>query len=255
MAFEHGWDSETTGNPFDPRALTFRLTLTTQSASKAPLAVRSTPGMQSKPMSVTGSAIVGVEPQTPGYLPVKRAFDILFSLLGLIVLASPMLVIALLVRAQSDGPAIHWSRRAGRNGAPFNMPKFRSMRAEAPVLATRAMDDAESWVTPIGRLLRRTSLDELPQLWSVLTGKMSIIGPRAVLLEEVDLLSARSSAGVLALRPGITGWAQVNGRDNLTVAEKVALDADYIRHCSISFDLMIAIKTIKRVLLVADVWH
>lgn len=206
-------------------------------------------------MSVTGSAMEGIEPQTPGYLPVKRAFDIFFAALGLIVLASPMLVIALMVRAQSDGPAIHWSRRAGRNGVPFDMPKFRSMRADAPLMATRELDDPAAWVTPIGKLLRRTSLDEVPQLWSVLTGKMSIIGPRAVLLEEADLLAARRAAGVLALRPGITGWAQVNGRDNLTVAEKVALDADYIRHCSISFDLMIAIKTIKRVLLVADVWH
>jgi O-antigen biosynthesis protein WbqP len=206
-------------------------------------------------MSVAGNAIQAIQPQTPGYLPVKRLFDIVTALIGLVVLAPPMLVIAMMVRAQSAGPAIHWSRRAGRNGVPFSMPKFRSMRMDAPVLATRDMADAESWVTPIGRLLRRTSLDEVPQLWSVLIGKMSIIGPRAVLLEETDLLAARHSAGVLALRPGITGWAQVNGRDNLSLAEKVALDADYIRHCSISFDLMIAIKTIKRVLLGADVWH
>lgn len=206
-------------------------------------------------MSVDESAIEGIAPRTPGYLPVKRAFDVVSACLGLVLLALPMLVIALLIKLQSPGPAIHWSRRAGRDGAPFDMPKFRSMRADTPVLATGRLEDAQSWITPIGRILRSTSLDEVPQLWSVLTGKMSIIGPRAVLVQETELLSARRAAGVLALCPGITGWAQVNGRDHLNIEQKVALDADYLRHCSISFDLMILIKTIKRVLLGADVSH
>lgn len=206
-------------------------------------------------MSVIGSAREGIQPQTPGYLPVKRGFDIVFAVLGLIVLALPMLIIAFAVKSQSPGPAIYWSRRAGRDGVAFNMPKFRSMRADAPTMATRHLEDAEFWVTPIGRLLRRTSLDEVPQLWTVITGKMSIIGPRAVLVEETDLLAARQAVGATALRPGITGWAQVNGRDSLSVGDKAALDAEYIRHCSLSFDLMVAMKTIKRVLLRADVWH
>jgi O-antigen biosynthesis protein WbqP len=170
-------------------------------------------------------------------------------------MALPMLVIAILVRLDSPGPALYWSRRAGLDGQAFDMPKFRSMRSDTPTVATRGLENPEAWVTNMGRILRRTSLDELPQLWSVFTGKMSFIGPRAILLEEADLLAARTACGVNVLRPGITGWAQVNGRDHISVDEKVELDREYLKHCSISFDVMITLKTVKRVITGADVSH
>ena len=206
-------------------------------------------------MTVAGHTFDYKPMPNPGYLPVKRALDILTSAIGLAIMALPMLVIAILVRLDSPGPALYWSRRAGLDGRAFDMPKFRSMRSDTPTVATRGLENPEAWVTNMGRILRRTSLDELPQLWSVFTGKMSFIGPRAILLEEADLLAARTACGVNVLRPGITGWAQVNGRDHISVDEKVELDREYLKHCSISFDVMITLKTVKRVITGADVSH
>lgn len=173
----------------------------------------------------------------------KRAFDIAASALALIVFSPVMIVIAIAVRLGSKGPAIHWSRRAGRGGAIFAMPKFRTMRMDTPDVATHLLQDPQRWLTPTGRFLRRASLDELPQLWSILTGDMSFVGPRPALHNQTDLITLRAASGVDALRPGLTGWAQVRGRDNLTIEEKVALDRDYLQRRSFAFDLKILTLT------------
>ena len=173
----------------------------------------------------------------------KRALDILGGLAGLILL-SPLLVgIAVAVRLESPGPALHWSRRVGRYNAIFRMPKFRTMRTDTPDVATHLLPDPGRWITPLGRFLRRTSLDELPQLWSVLTGEMSLVGPRPALFNQDDLVALRTEAGVEVLRPGLTGWAQINGRDELPIPEKVKLDAEYLARRSLGFDLRILAGT------------
>lgn len=173
----------------------------------------------------------------------KRAFDIAVSALGLVVLSPVLLAIGLAVRLDSPGPALHWSERVGRGNAIFPMPKFRTMRTGAPNVATHLLRDPQAWVTPVGRFLRRTSLDELPQLWSVLKGDMSLVGPRPALFNQDDLVALRTEAGVDALRPGVTGWAQVNGRDELPIPVKVALDAEYLARRSFVLDLKILIRT------------
>jgi O-antigen biosynthesis protein WbqP len=182
------------------------------------------------------------------YEPAKRATDILVSGGALVVLAIPLLVVAGLVRATSRGPAIHWSKRVGRNNALFPMPKFRTMRIDTPQVATHLMTDPGRWLTPVGGFLRRTSLDELPQLISVLKGDMSLVGPRPALFNQDDLVALRTEAGVEALRPGLTGWAQVNGRDELPIPVKVKLDAEYLERRSLSFDLRILWMTLAGVL-------
>lgn len=169
----------------------------------------------------------------------KRATDILVSGAALLVLAVPLLALALLVRATSPGPAIHWSRRVGRGNVLFLMPKFRTMRIDTPQVATHLMDDPGRWLTPVGGFLRRSSLDELPQLWSVLFGDMSLVGPRPALFNQDDLIGLRTAAGVEVLRPGLTGWAQVNGRDELPIPVKVGLDAEYLRRRSWLLDAKI----------------
>jgi len=179
---------------------------------------------------------------------VKRAFDILSALAGLIVLSPLLLAIALAVRAESPGPALHWSRRVGRGNHIYRMPKFRTMRIGAPDVATHLLDQPQAWITPLGGFLRRTSLDELPQLWSVLTGDMSVVGPRPALFNQDDLVALRTRAGVDALRPGITGWAQVNGRDSLPIAAKADLDREYLQRWSFGFDLRIIVLTVAQVL-------
>lgn len=173
----------------------------------------------------------------------KRAFDIALGLAGLFVLLLPMLVVGWAVRLESPGPALHWSRRVGRGNRIFAMPKFRTMRTGAPDVATHLLEDPAAWVTPLGRLLRRTSLDELPQLWSVLKGDMSLVGPRPALFNQDDLVALRTEAGVDALRPGLTGWAQINGRDELPIPEKVRLDREYVDRMSVAFDLRIIAAT------------
>ena len=173
----------------------------------------------------------------------KRLVDIAGALAGLVLLSPVLLGIALLVRMESRGPALHWSKRVGRYNAIFAMPKFRTMRTGAPDVATHLLADADSWITPLGRFLRRTSLDELPQLWSVLVGHMSLVGPRPALFNQDDLVALREAAGVHMLRPGLTGWAQINGRDELPIPDKVKLDREYLERRSLIFDLRILAGT------------
>ena len=185
----------------------------------------------------------------------KRGLDIVGSAAGLAVLWPLLLALALLVRLDSPGPALHWSSRFGRNNQLFLMPKFRTMRLEAPDVATEALPDPDHWITPTGRWLRRTSLDELPQLWSILTGRMSLVGPRPALHSQDDLIALRTRAGVHVLRPGLTGWAQINGRDAIDLSRKVELDADYLARQSFSFDIMVLLLTLRRAFTGRDVVH
>ncbi|TPG20637.1 sugar transferase [Variovorax guangxiensis] len=178
----------------------------------------------------------------------KRAFDLLLALAAAVLLAAPVIMVAILVRLTSPGPALYWSDRVGRNNAIFRMPKFRSMRIGTPAVATHLLDNATSHLTPIGSFLRKSSLDELPQLWSILVGDMSFVGPRPALFNQHDLISLRTAHGVHALVPGLTGWAQVNGRDELLIADKVALDAHYLRRQSLTFDFRILWMTFVKVL-------
>lgn len=183
----------------------------------------------------------------------KRLFDAAASGAALLLLAIPLLVVAAVVRLTSPGPALHWSKRVGRDNLLFAMPKFRTMRIDTPQVATHLLEDADRWLTPPGAFLRRTSLDELPQLWSVLVGDMSLVGPRPALFNQDDLVALRTAAGVEALRPGVTGWAQINGRDEVSIAEKVALDAEYLRRQGFWFDLAILLRTVLPVVTGKDV--
>jgi O-antigen biosynthesis protein WbqP len=173
----------------------------------------------------------------------KRAFDIVIAAAGLLIGWPVLLLLALLVRLDSPGPALHWSQRVGRDNRLFPMPKFRTMRTDTPDVATHLLEDPARWITPLGRFLRRSSLDELPQLWSVLIGHMSLVGPRPALHSQADLIALRTDAGVERLRPGVTGWAQVNGRDDLPIPEKVRLDAEYLARRSFGLDLKIIAAT------------
>lgn len=185
----------------------------------------------------------------------KRAFDIVVALAGLALGWPVLLALALAVRLTSPGPAIHWSRRVGRNNREFAMPKFRSMRTDTPDVATHLLEDPGRWVTPLGRFLRKSSLDELPQLWSVLLGDMSLVGPRPALFNQHDLIELRTQAGVERLRPGVTGWAQVNGRDELPIPEKVKLDREYLERQSFGFDLAIIVATFRAAVTARGVSH
>jgi O-antigen biosynthesis protein WbqP len=178
----------------------------------------------------------------------KRIFDIAFVLALLGLVAIPMAVIALVIRLTSDGPLLYWSDRMGKDNRLFRMPKFRTMRPDAPTVATHLMPSPDAYVTPVGRVLRRTSLDELPQLWSILVGDMSVVGPRPALYNQDDLIALRSAAGVDKLRPGLTGWAQVNGRDELPIADKVRFDIEYLQRRSFWFDLKIILLTLIKAL-------
>jgi O-antigen biosynthesis protein WbqP len=186
-----------------------------------------------------------------GYAPrtlfMKRLFDIVLSSILLIVLAIPMALIAVSIKLTSKGPVLHWSGRVGLANRIFQMPKFRSMRTNAPQLATHLFNNPNAYLTPIGGFLRRSSLDELPQLFSVLRGDLSLVGPRPALFNQDDLISLRTEAGIHEIVPGITGWAQVNGRDELPIPEKVRLDCDYLQARSFWFDLKILALTVLRV--------
>ncbi len=174
---------------------------------------------------------------------VKRGFDIVIAAAGLLIGWPVLLLLGVLVRLDSPGPAIHWSQRVGQGNRLFPMPKFRTMRTDTPDVATHLLEDPAHWITPLGRFLRRSSLDELPQLWSVLIGHMSLVGPRPALHSQADLIALRTAAGVERLRPGVTGWAQVNGRDDLPIPEKVRLDAEYLARRSFALDLRIIAAT------------
>jgi O-antigen biosynthesis protein WbqP len=186
---------------------------------------------------------------------VKRGVDIVVALAGLVVLSPVLLALALAVRLDSRGPVLHWSRRVGRYNRIFRMPKFRTMRTGAPDVATHLLPDPDDWVTPLGRVLRRTSLDELPQLWSVLAGDMSLVGPRPALFNQDDLVALRTAAGVDRLRPGLTGWAQVNGRDELPIPRKAELDREYLERMSLAFDLKIIAATARAAVTGRGVTH
>ncbi|MEI7612314.1 MAG: sugar transferase [Betaproteobacteria bacterium] len=177
----------------------------------------------------------------------KRLFDLLLALIALLALAVPALILCVIVRATSRGPIFYWSDRVGRSNMIFKMPKFRSMRVDTPHVATHLLDNPGSYLTPIGSFLRRSSLDELPQLWSILKGDMSFVGPRPALFNQNDLISLRTEYGVHELVPGLTGWAQINGRDELAISKKVALDAEYMHRRSIFFDGYILWKTVIKV--------
>jgi O-antigen biosynthesis protein WbqP len=178
----------------------------------------------------------------------KRLLDFCLGLLAIAIALIPLLCIALLVRITSPGSVLYWSNRVGRGNHIFKMPKFRSMRVDTPVAATHLLQSPSQWLTPIGSFLRRTSLDELPQLWSILRGDMSFVGPRPALFNQGDLIRLRTDAGVHELLPGLTGWAQVNGRDELSIPDKVKLDAEYLEKRSLGFDLWILWLTLLRVL-------
>jgi O-antigen biosynthesis protein WbqP len=178
----------------------------------------------------------------------KRFFDLILGLFASVVLLLPVLLVAMAVRLTSKGPALYWSDRVGRNNVIFKMPKFRSMRVGTPAVATHLLADASSHLTPIGSFLRKSSLDELPQLWSILAGDMSFVGPRPALFNQQDLIALRTELGVHTLVPGLTGWAQVNGRDELPIPEKVKLDVAYLQRQSPWFDIRILWMTFAKVL-------
>ncbi|MGD0910597.1 MAG: sugar transferase [Terracidiphilus sp.] len=178
----------------------------------------------------------------------KRLFDIGLALPLCVLALPPLIVLGILVRLTSRGPAIYWSLRVGRDNRIFSMPKLRSMRERVPQVATHLFTDAERSLTPIGGFLRRASLDELPQLFSILAGHLSFTGPRPALFNQTDLIELRTGLGIQRLTPGLTGWAQVNGRDRLTVEEKVRFDAEYMRQQSFLFDLRILAMTVTKVI-------
>jgi len=185
----------------------------------------------------------------------KRLFDLLASVFLLLVLSFPLLLIAILIRLTSKGPSIYWSDRVGKDNVIFKMPKFRSMLVNTPALATHLLKDPNLYLSPVGDFLRRTSLDELPQLFSVLKGDMSFVGPRPALFNQSDLINLRSLKGVDKLLPGITGWAQINGRDKITIIEKVELDVQYLEKYSLWFDIKILFVTLMKVIKKTGVVH
>lgn len=185
----------------------------------------------------------------------KRIFDFASSAVALGIFLLPIAIVALFVKITSPGPVIYWSDRVGRDNRIFRMPKFRTMRVGTPAVATHLLSDPRSVLTPIGSFLRKSSLDELPQLWSILCGNMSVVGPRPALFNQQDLIELRTTCGVSQLLPGLTGWAQVNGRDELPIAEKVKLDLEYMQRQSLAFDLKIIVLTILKVVCRDGVAH
>jgi O-antigen biosynthesis protein WbqP len=185
----------------------------------------------------------------------KRLLDLLLVLVATLLLAVPVLVVAIMVKLTSAGPALYWSDRVGRHNKIFKMPKFRSMQIGTPAVATHLLKDPNAYLTPVGSFLRKSSLDELPQLWSILMGEMSFVGPRPALFNQDDLIAERTTLGVHELVPGLTGWAQVNGRDELPIPEKVKLDAEYLQRQSLLFDMRILWLTFVKVLCRDGVSH
>jgi O-antigen biosynthesis protein WbqP len=186
---------------------------------------------------------------------VKRLFDLVLAVCAAIILFVPVVALAGVVRLTSPGPALYWSARVGRNNKLFKMPKFRSMQTGTPAVATHLLQDPAIYLTPIGSFLRKSSLDELPQLWSILVGDMSFVGPRPALFNQHDLIALRTQHGVDNLVPGLTGWAQINGRDELPIPEKVKLDVQYLQRQSLAFDLRILWMTFVKVLRRDGVTH
>jgi O-antigen biosynthesis protein WbqP len=185
----------------------------------------------------------------------KRLFDLIAGACAVLVLLLPIVLVALAVRLTSKGSALYWSDRVGRNNKIFKMPKFRSMQIGTPAVATHLLSNPDAYLTSIGSFLRKSSLDELPQLWSILVGDMSFVGPRPALFNQQDLIELRTQKGVHQLVPGLTGWAQVNGRDEIPIPQKVALDAEYLERQSFWFDIKILWLTFVKVLRRDGVTH
>lgn len=185
----------------------------------------------------------------------KRLFDLVIAICCCIIFFIPCCLISLLIRFTSPGPILYWSTRLGKNGVAFSMPKYRTMVVNTPVIATHLLRDPKSYLTPIGSILRKTSLDELPQLWSILVGDMSFVGPRPALINQFDLIKLRSEFGITRLLPGLTGLAQINGRDELDIQAKVDLDYQYLKKQSFLFDLKIMFVTFLRVIRCDGVVH
>lgn len=181
--------------------------------------------------------------------------DLLFAIPLSAIFFLPMLLVCLLVWMSSGAPIFYWSNRIGRNNQIFSMPKFRSMQLKAPAVATHLLENPNVYLTPAGSILRKTSIDEMPQLWSILKGDMSLVGPRPALFNQEDLIRLRTERGIHCLTPGLTGWAQVNGRDELSIEEKVRLDAEYLRRASFWLDIKILWMTFKKALIRDGVSH
>jgi O-antigen biosynthesis protein WbqP len=185
----------------------------------------------------------------------KRFFDFLLAIVAATILLIPVVTVALMVRFTSRGPVIYWSDRVGRLNNIFKMPKFRTMLVDTPAVATHLLNNPDQYLTPVGSFLRRSSLDELPQLWSILIGDMSFVGPRPALFNQADLIALRTEKNVHLVTPGLTGWAQVNGRDELPIPEKVTLDAYYVEHQSLMLDCRILVMTFFKVIKRDGVTH
>lgn len=185
----------------------------------------------------------------------KRLFDLILALIVFVSLAPAIIMVAMSVRLTSRGPSFYWSSRVGKDNKIFRMPKFRTMKTDTPVMATHLLNDPSQYLTPIGGILRKTSLDELPQLISILKGDMSFVGPRPALFNQKDLIALRTEKGVHLLTPGLTGWAQINGRDELPIPAKVDFDEYYLLHQSLRFDLKIIARTVLKVLRREGVQH
>ena len=185
----------------------------------------------------------------------KKQFDFLLASLALVLLALPLCLLAMAIKLSSRGPVVYWSDRVGQGNCIFRMPKFRTMRTDTPSVATHLLTNPEQYLTPIGSFLRKTSLDELPQLWSIVRGHMSFVGPRPALFNQYDLIALRTQYGVDQLVPGLTGWAQINGRDELSIADKVSFDAEYLRAQSFRLDMQILWKTFIKVYRSEGVTH
>ena len=185
----------------------------------------------------------------------KRLYDMVLSLLLILIISIPLLLVALIIRLTSRGPAWYWSDRIGRDNIVFKMPKFRTMRTDTPAVATHLLDNPDQYLTPIGKFLRKSSLDELPQLFSIVKGDMSFVGPRPALFNQDDLVALRTGKGVHVLTPGLTGWAQINGRDELPIPVKVEFDEYYLKNRSFLFDVKILFMTIFKVFKGEGVTH
>lgn len=185
----------------------------------------------------------------------KRIFDFSFACLLLPLILIPFVIISIMVKITSPGPILYWSDRMGKGNSIFRMPKFRSMLIGTPTVATHMLENPQLYYTRIGRILRNSSLDEIPQIWCILKGEMSFVGPRPALYNQTDLIELRSAAGVHILRPGLTGWAQVNGRDDLPIPQKVALDVEYLHRAGLAFDFVILWQTVLNVLMRKGISH
>ncbi|MDP3843873.1 MAG: sugar transferase [Oxalobacteraceae bacterium] len=185
----------------------------------------------------------------------KRLFDFFLALFALLILLIPLVLVAVIVKLTSSGPIVYWSDRVGRHNKIFRMPKFRTMRVDTPAVATHLLSDPKQFLTPVGSFLRKSSLDELPQLWSIVKGDMSFVGPRPALFNQDDLVALRTQCGVDKVLPGLTGWAQINGRDELPIPDKVKLDVDYVLRQSFGLDLKILFLTFLKVVRRDGVTH